>query len=145
MKSNENQSINETLESAVVVSWKDLMRGAQSGLIHVEYGFASAGTLDYLKVLSSPTRGHWLVACEYWMSASVFHAAGIRFENGYTSERLAHILGFVMQHQDSFVLPPNRNRDELLQISTPTMEDDTAAAATINKVLGGFSLPLAIG
>jgi hypothetical protein len=50
-----------------------------------------------------------------------------------------------MQHQDSFVLPPNRNRDELLQISTPTMEDDTAAAEMINKVLGGFSLPLAIG
>jgi hypothetical protein len=78
------------------------------------------------------------------MSASVFHAAGVRFENGFTSEKLAHILEFVMQHQDSFVLPPDRNRDGLLQIPTPTMEEDTAAAAMINKVLGGFTLPLAV-
>jgi len=144
MKFDENQSLDRTLESAIVVSWKDLLRGAQSGLIHVEYGFASTGTLDYLKVLSSPTRGHWLVACEYWMSASVVHAAGVRFENGFTSEKLAHILEFVMQHQDSFVLPPARHRDGLLQIPTPTMEEDTAAAAMINKVLGGFALPLAV-
>ena len=48
MTLNEIQSLERVLESAVVVSWADLMRGAQTGLIHIEYGFARSCTLDYL-------------------------------------------------------------------------------------------------
>ena len=119
MKPDEKQNLDRILESAIVVSWADLMRDAQTGLIHIEYGFAPTGTLDYLKVWSSLTRGHWLLACEYWMSASTFHGTGVRFDNGYESEGLAHILEFVMQHQSEFDLPTNRGRQGLLQISTP--------------------------
>jgi len=36
-----------------------------------------------------------------------------------------------MQHQNSFVLPPNLGRQGLLQISTPTAEETAAAAALI--------------
>lgn len=108
------------------------MRGTHTGLIHIEYGFAAGGTLDYLKVWSSLSRGHWLLACEYWMSENTFHGAGIGFDNGYQSEGLAHILESVMQHQNSFVLPPNRGRQGLLQIPTPTKEESAAAAALIN-------------
>jgi len=50
MTQNGNQSLDQMLESAIVVSWADLMRGAEAGLIHIEYGFAPGGTLDYLKV-----------------------------------------------------------------------------------------------
>ena len=50
MKFNRDQSLERILESAVVVSWEDLMHGAQEGLIHIEYGFTPSGTLDYLKV-----------------------------------------------------------------------------------------------
>jgi len=50
MTLNEIQSLERVLESAVVVSWADLMHGAQTGLIHIEYGFAPSGTLDYLQV-----------------------------------------------------------------------------------------------
>ena len=32
---------------------------------------------------------------------------GVRFENGYQSAGLAHILEFVMQHQNAFALPQN--------------------------------------
>src|SRR5579863_7421559 len=120
MTSNENQSLGQILESAIVVSWADLMHGTEAGLIHIEYGFAPVGTLDYLKVWSSLTRGHWLLACEYWMSESTFHGAGVRFDNGYESEGLGHILERVMHHQTSFVLPPNLGRQGLLQIPTPT-------------------------
>src|SRR5437879_11794428 len=105
MKPYENQSLERILESAIVVSWSDLMRGAQTGLIHIEDGFAAGGTLDYLQVWSSVTRGHWLLACGYWMSASRFHGTGVHFDNKYQSEGLAHILEFVMQHQTAFVLP----------------------------------------
>jgi len=135
MKSDVNQSLERTLESAVIVSWADLMRDAQTGLIHIEYGFAPAGTLDYLKIWSSVTQGHWLLACEYWMSESTFHGVGLRFDNGYESEGLAHILESVMQHQTSFVLPENLGRQGLLQIPTPTAEEGVAAGDWIRDAL----------
>lgn len=135
--------LEEILESAVIISWADLMRGAETGLIHVEYGFAPAGTLDYLKVWSSIARGHWLLACEYWMSANTFHAAGVRFDNGYLSGGLAHILESVMQHQHSFALPPNLGRQGLLQIPTPTQAESAVAALLVNETIHGLDSPLA--
>jgi hypothetical protein len=143
MKPDEKQSLDRILESAIVVSWDDLMRDAQTGLIHVEYSFAPSGTLDFLKVWSSLTRGHWLLACEYWMSASTFHGTGVRFDNGYESEGLAHILEFVMQRQSEFDLPPNRGRQGLLQISTPTPEEIVAAAELIHGTCDDLGADLA--
>ena len=130
---NGNQSLNRVLESAIVVSWADLMHRTEAGLIHIEYGFAQGGTLDYLKVWSSITRVHWILACEYWMSPSTFHATGISFDNGYQSEGLAHTLEFIMEHQDAFALPRNLGRQGLLQIPTPTQEESTAAAASVKQ------------
>ena len=69
---NPNRNLERILESAVVISWAVLTGGTPTGLIHIEYGFAAGGTLDYLKVWSSLTRGHWLLACEYWMSENAF-------------------------------------------------------------------------
>ena len=112
-------------------------------MIHIEYGFAPGGTLDYLKVWSSLTRGHWLLACEYWMSPSTFHGTGISFDNGYQSEGLAHTLGFVMQHQDAFLLPQNLGRQGLLQISTPTVEESTAATVSVNHAFDRLGSTLA--
>ena len=128
-----NQGLDQILESAIVVSWADLMHGTEAGLIHIEYGFAPGGTLDYLKVWSSMTRGHWLLACAYWMSPSIFHGPGIRFANGYASQDLAQVLELVMQHQDAFVLPPNLGRQGLLQISIPTEEKIAAATALVRE------------
>jgi hypothetical protein len=143
MKSDGNQSLEQTLEASIVVSWDDLMRGAGTGLVHVEYGFAPTGTLDYLKVWSSITRGHWLLACEYWMSANTFHEVGVRFDNGYASDGLAHILESVMQHQDSFALPPNLGRQGLLQIPTPTQAESALAVVLVNETVHGLDSPLA--
>lgn len=143
MNTNENPNFDRILESAIVMSWADLMRDAQEGLIHIEYGIAPSGTLDYLKVWSSLSRGHWLLACEYWMAASTFHGNGVRFENGYESEGLAHILESVMQHQKSFVLPLNLGRQGLLQISTPTVAESVAAAALLNDALSRIGSTLA--
>jgi hypothetical protein len=138
-----NGNLERILESAVVISWDDLMRGAPTGLIHIEYGFSAGGTLDYLKVWSSLTRGHWLLACQYWMSANTFHSAGVGFQNGYKSEGLAHVLEIAMQHQNSFVVPPNLGRQGLLQISTPTAEESAAAMALTNEAFGRLAAPLA--
>jgi hypothetical protein len=143
MTLNGNSSLDQILESAIVVSWADLMHDAQAGLIHVEYGFAPTGTLDYLKVWLSITRGHWLLACEYWMSPSAFHGTGVRFDNGYESEGLAHILEFVMQHQNEFTLPTNLDRQGLLQISTPTQEETTAAGELVHEAFDRLGSALA--
>ena len=69
------------------------------------------------------------------MSASTFHSTGVRFDNGYKSEGLAHILEFVMQHQSEFDLPLNRGRQGLLQISTPTSEESAAAGELVHEAL----------
>ena len=143
LKPNENHGLERILESAIVVSWADLMRGAQTGLIHIEYGFAAGGTLDYLQVWSSITRGHWLLACAYWMSASKLHDPGAHFDNGYQSEGLAQILEVVMQNQNVFALPPNLSRPGLLQITTPTEEESGAAAASVRQAYDCVSSALA--
>lgn len=143
MKLGEKQSLERILESAIVVSWIDLVRECPTGLIHLEYGFAPIGTLDYLKVWSSLTRGHWLLACEYWMSETTFHGAGVRFDNGYESEGLAHILESVMRHQSEFALPTNLGRQGLLQISTPTQEESVAAADLVHRAFECLGAALA--
>ena len=139
MEADAKPSLDRTLECAILVSWSDFMRGTQTGLIHIEYALAPTGTLEYVKVWSSIARGHWLLACEYWTSTNTFHGTGVRFENGYESEGLAHILEFVMQHQNSFALPLNLGRQRLLQISTTTVEESAAAAALINEVFDNLS------
>ena len=131
MKLHQVQILEGVLESAVVVSWAELMRGVQSGTVHIEYGFSAGGTLDHLQLWSSIRRGYWLLACSYWMSASKLHDSGVHFDNGYQSEGLAHILTMVMQHQSAFALPPNLGRQGLLQITTPTEIESTAAAASV--------------
>jgi len=143
MELSESQSLERILESAVIVTWADLMHGTQTGLIHIEYGFGSNDTLDYVKVWSSISPGHWLLACEYWMSASTFHGAGVRFENGYQSEHLAQILEFLMQHQSAFTLPPNLGRQGLLQISTPTQEESTGATMSVTEAFDRLGSVLA--
>ena len=70
MKPKRLQDLDRVLESAMVVSWRDLIHGMQNGLVHIEYGFSPSGTLDDLQVWSSTRRGYWLLACSYRMATS---------------------------------------------------------------------------
>ena len=133
MKLSENHNLEQILESAIVASWGDLTNGSQPALIHIEYNFAAGGTLDNLRVWSSVTRGHWLLVCEYCMSASNSQSSGVRFDNGYQSEGLAHTLEFVMQRQNTFAPPPNLGRPGLLQIPRPTEAEIEAASASVSE------------
>lgn len=135
MNANENQSLERILESAVVVSWPDLVRGAKAGLIQVEYGLAAGGTVEYLQFWSSQSRGHWLLALGYWASPSESHSTGVHFDNGYESDALKQILDSVMQHQTDFSLPVDLGRQGLLQIGTPTQEENVVASALIEETL----------
>lgn len=97
-------------------------------------------TVDYLKIWSSASRGHWLLACEYWMSASSYHGTGVRFDNGYESEGLADVLESVMKHQNLFVLSPNLGRQGLLQIAMPKEQESAIAAARLREAFGHLAL-----
>ena len=135
MKLDNGQSLNRILESAVIASWADLMKSAKSGLIHLEYAFAPNGSLEYLKVWSSVTRGQWRLACEYWMSPSAFHVSGIHFENGFQSEGLTQTLEFIMRHQQAFSPSPDFGRTGSLQIQAPTEEESTEVARSMEEAL----------
>jgi hypothetical protein len=126
-----NQNLERILESAIVVNWADLTDGDKS-LIHVDYGVTPSGTLDYLQVWTSASRGYWLLVCSYWMSASPHHDIGVHFDNGHYSQGFADILAVVMPHQNAFDLPSPFGRKGLLQVPTPTEEARTAAAASIS-------------
>jgi hypothetical protein len=143
MKLTENHTLEQILKSAIVASWEDLTHGAEPRLIHIEYNFAAGGTLDDLRIWSSITRGHWLLACEYRMSASNSHPSGVRFDNGYQSEGLAHTLKFVMQHQNAFAIPPNLGRPGLLQIPCPSEAEIAVAAASVREAFDHVSSALA--
>jgi hypothetical protein len=136
-----DEHLEQILEAAIVVNWADLMRGDESGLVHMEYGFAPDGKLDYLQIWSSIRRGYWLLACTYWMSASQSHGTGIYFDNGYESESLARILEVLIQHQDLYDLPRNRDQHGLLQIVKPTEKESQAAADWINEIVDRVKSP----
>ena len=142
MKLSANHTLEQILEYAIVASWKDLTHGVQPGLIHIEYDLAAGGTLDDLRIWSSITRGHWLLVCEYWMSPSNSHRSGVRFENGYHSEGLAHTLEFVMQHQKMFTLRTNLGRPGLLQIPPPSEAEIATAAASVREAFNHISSAL---
>jgi hypothetical protein len=119
------------------------MRAAESGLIHIDYGFSPRDSIAYLKLWTSTARGHWYLACEYWMSASSFHPSGIHFERGYKSDDLAHNLEWIMQHQDAFSPPPNLGRNGLIQIQTPTEKEIAAATISLSAALDRVTSSLA--
>jgi hypothetical protein len=126
-------TLEQTLESAVIVSWADLMKDPISGLLHVEYTFGPDGSLDYLKVWSSVTRGEWHLVCAYWTSSSAFHNQGIHFEDGFRSDGLSRNLEFIMQHQHAFSSSVDRGRTGLLQIQVPTVDESTAATESLRQ------------
>jgi hypothetical protein len=133
MNPGSTQSIDRILESAVVQSWPDLMKNLTSGLLHLEYVFASDNSLDSLRLLSSTVWGQWNLVCEYWMSSSALHGKGTCFRDGFRSEDLSRALELIMQHQRTFSPSPNLGRTGLLQIQAPTAEQTRAAAQSLTE------------
>jgi hypothetical protein len=139
MSPNENQNFERILESAIVVCWADLMRGAPKGLIHIEYDLAPNGTLDDLQIWSCLDRGHWLLACEYWTSPSKFHGHGVHFQNGYQSRDLAHILESMMEHQTAFLLPAYVGRQDCCRYQHRPKKNARMPARSYAKLLTNSS------
>jgi hypothetical protein len=130
------------LESAVVLSWKDLLHPSQRGPIHVEY--APGTRLPYLKIWQLTGRGEWNLVCEYWMSRGPTDSPGdgMTFSNDYHSAGLAEMLEVIMQHQDNFA-PSLKPGAGLIQVTLPTELESLASGACMRHVYESFGLSFA--
>ena len=76
-KSSEPMLLDHILESAVVINWSDLVRGAIPGLIHVEYHVGDGRLIEDVRIWSSTARGYWSLVCHCSIDLNlVEHAAG---------------------------------------------------------------------
>lgn len=128
-------TLDQILESAVVLSWKDLLPGTRTSLVHVEYRLGPGGSLEFLKVWSSITRGHQYLVCEWNPSAAANH---VSFSNDFYSKDLAHMLESIIQHQAVFFKDLTLHRDGLVQIHPPTEEDQRTAEACMADAFHWF-------
>ncbi len=130
------------LESAVVLSWKDLLHPSQKGLIQIEY--APATRLQYLKIWQLTGKGQWSQVCEYWMPHGPTESpgGGMTFSNDYHSAGLAEMLEVIMHRQDNFA-PALRPCAGLIQVTLPTEQENVASGARMKHVYESFGLSFA--
>jgi hypothetical protein len=130
-----NITLDQILESAVVLNWKDLLPGTRTSLVHVEYRLGPSGSLEFLKVWSSIIRGHQYLVCEWTPSAAANH---VSFSNDFYSKDLAQMLESIIQHQAIFTKDLTLHRNGLVQIHPPTEEDRRSAEAYMTVAFHGF-------
>jgi len=122
------------LADTLVLNWRDLMPELTSGLIHVEYHVGPRGSVEFMKVWASTTRGHWDLICEYFRRPSVSSKGGLRFANGYKSEGLERALDSIMQTQRIFLVGTPPGTDRMIQVYPPTENDRVAASEMMEAI-----------
>lgn len=130
------------LESAVVLSWKDLLHASHTGLIHIEY--ALGPRLPYLKIWHLTGRGVWRLVCEYRMSRGLTDSTGdgMTFSNDYHSAGLAEMLEVIMQHQENFAPALKPGAGSIL-VTLPTEQENLTSGARMRHVYDSFGLSFA--
>lgn len=123
-------SLDQLLNSAVVLNWDAVAQSSTTGRVRVEYHIGGDGGLEYLK-LWSHAREYWSLVCEY--SAHLSWSDGPRFCNGYHSRSLSRLLQSIMvtQRQCNPGCKPNTNAT--LDICAPTAEDVGAAKLLVSE------------
>lgn len=124
--------LDRSLEYAAVQSWDELMPDPASGQIHFEYRIGCDGSLDFLKVWASVSRGQWKLVCEMWMGSFGSHTAGLFFSNGYEPVMFAHAMKFLMEHEGAFSMLPSQNR--LVQVFPPTPAERGEAEVWMKRI-----------
>ena len=116
------------LGDAVTLKWSDLMPEPASGLIHVEYHVGPHGSVGFLKIWASTTRGYWDLVCDYFMCSGATAKRGFRFANGYKSEGLQRMLESIIQHPEILIVGTPPGADRMVQVYPPTDEDRVTAS-----------------
>jgi len=128
--------LNKAFNLAVILAWEDLMKVSKSPLVRVEYQREPGISLDFLRVWAAMLGGSNDLVCDYWTWASLAHASGVRFTNGYHSDTLARTLDFIMRNQDQFTRPVDACRDGLVLIYPPTEDERIEASNWRGEVQG---------
>jgi hypothetical protein len=126
--------LDRSLEYAAVQSWDELMPDRSSGLIHIEYQSGCEGSLDFLKVWTSVSRGEWRLVCETWMRPLWSNITGLSFSNGYEPVMFAHAMKFLTEHEGAFSMLPSQSR--LIQIFPPTPTERQRAHEWMDQIFG---------
>jgi hypothetical protein len=121
------------LEAAVVAHWNDLMPDSPArGAMEILYGTAADHILQYLKVLSSETRGYWNLVCEYWLKPLWSHSVGLSFAREAHSAEFAAALTLLVKREGIFVGLPSPDRS--IQISCPTPSEQNTAKQFMDNI-----------
>lgn len=138
--------VEDVFESAVVLSWRELLQSPREGVVHVEFGTAPEPSLQYLKIWVSTKEKKWDLICEYWMcrgSLSV-PATGLTFSNGYYSADLAQMLEDVLRDRDG--IPHSlagKTAVNLILVETPTADDRWKAGNCMSEAYKRIGLTFA--
>jgi hypothetical protein len=131
-----NLQLEQVLESAVILSWNELLSGSDSAVVQVEYATAPEPCLQYLKIWRSTKQKQWELICEYWISAGSPGAPhiGLTFGRGYHSGRLTEILESVLQHQGG--IPDalsGETKVNVIVIALPSAHESLSATRCISE------------
>ena len=124
------QSLDQLLNSAVVLNWDAVSQSSTPGRVRVEYHIGADGALEHLK-LWSHAREYWSLVCEY--SAHLSWSDGPRFCNGYHSRSLSRLLQSIMMNQRQCSHSRNPNTNGTLEVGPPTAEDVEAAKLRVSE------------
>jgi hypothetical protein len=128
--------LDKVLEFAVILAWEDLMKVTKPCSVRVEYQCAPGASLDYLRIWSDRGGGYQHQVCDCWTWTSPAHPSGVRFTNGYHSDRLGQTLDFIMKNQDQFTRRADACRDGLVLIYPPTEDERIEASRWRGEVHG---------
>jgi len=132
-----SMKMDRILQSAVILSWKELLCPAQQGLIQIEY--VPGNSLAYLKIWQLTGKGEWSLVCEYWLSAMA-KDDGTTFSNGYHSAILPGMLQMIMGNQDHFEAALQTGKPSSIQVQAPNEQDKLAANACMREAYESVGL-----
>ena len=133
-KSSEPMPLDHILESAIVINWSDLVRGAVPGLVHVEYHVGEERLIDDVRIWSSTARGYWSLVCHCSIDPDL--SCTLHFRNGYQDGDFGNLLSAIMKRQSEFLHKRIANANYLVQVGPPTVDVLASAKTSIDTIAG---------
>jgi hypothetical protein len=136
--------LDRALEPAVVSSWKDIVKPADTCSVHIEYEKQPDSPLASLSVWTIRNRGYGTLVWRYSVAppdsaSSASEVTRVHFANRYQSKILADCLDFIMRNQGQFTRPADRSIHGLVQMDCPSEEDRSDAATWSQAVVAEFA------
>jgi hypothetical protein len=131
--------LDHILESAVVLSWQDLLQGQSAGLVQIEYHVGADRSVECLKMWRSTPQGYSSLICNY--SVNPGRSGGPCFSNGFHSRDLGHLLESIMLNQNLFQLGSEPHSNVVIQVSAPTPEQVETAKLQLSD---SFPAPVTV-